>query len=124
MVSSTKPDEDHVLFWITEEDGREFATCAAAAFRAAMTERDELRAENKLLQLRGDIYLEQLQQKHAENERLRVELARWKPSECGRIYPVPVPGEVVKHCTREIDHDGPHQAGDAVWGWLARDKCR
>lgn len=58
----------------------------------------------------------------AENERLRAELARWKPSECGRIYPVPVPGEVVKHCTREVDHDGPHQTGDTVWGWLGNDK--
>jgi len=72
MVSSTKPDEGHVLFWITEEDGREFATCAAASFRAAMTERDELRVQNKVLQLRGDTYLEQLQQQHAEIERLRA----------------------------------------------------
>jgi hypothetical protein len=35
---------------------------------------DELRAENKVLRLRGDTYLEQLQQKHAENERLREAL--------------------------------------------------
>jgi predicted nucleic acid-binding Zn-ribbon protein len=37
-----------------------------------LAERDELRAENRLLRLRGDTYLEQLQQKHAENERLRA----------------------------------------------------
>jgi len=41
---------------------------------ALTRERDELRAVNKLLQLRGDIYLEQLQQKQAENERLRTAL--------------------------------------------------
>jgi len=39
-----------------------------------LRERDELRAVNKVLRLRGDIYLEQLQQKHAEIERLRAAL--------------------------------------------------
>jgi predicted RNase H-like nuclease (RuvC/YqgF family) len=50
----------------------------------------------------------------AEVERLRAELARWKPSCCGKIYPVPVPGEVVKNCTRPIDHEGPHQTENVL----------
>jgi hypothetical protein len=84
-MTSNLPRDGHVLFWITEEDGREFATCAAASFRAAMTERDELRVQNKVLQLRGDTYLEQLKQKHAENERLASDAdhyrAVWRKSE-------------------------------------------
>jgi multidrug resistance efflux pump len=72
MVSPTKPDEGHVLFWITEEDGREFATCAAATFRAAMTERDELRAENETWRETVKQYREEIDREHAENERLRA----------------------------------------------------
>lgn len=54
---------------------------------------------------------------NAENEWLRAELARWKPTRCGAIYPVPVPGEVVEYCIRESDHGGPHQAESGmVWG--------
>jgi hypothetical protein len=45
--------------------------------QGVLAERDELRAENRLLRLRGDTYLEQLQQKHAENERLRAALKRF-----------------------------------------------
>jgi hypothetical protein len=46
----------------------------------------------------------------AENELLRAELARWKPANCGKIRPVPVPGEAVEYCIRGVDHDGPHEA--------------
>ena len=54
---------------------------------ALTRERDELRAVNKVLQLRGDTYLEQLEQKHAENKRLRAALktigsaADWHPDD-------------------------------------------
>jgi len=50
-------------------------TGAVMSSKVVLTERDELRAENRLLRLRGDTYLEQLQQKHAEIERLRAACA-------------------------------------------------
>jgi hypothetical protein len=69
------------LFWLTEEDGREFATCAASDFRAAMTERDELRAEVE--RLRAEVgakkdYAERMdalaEARYTENQTLRAEL--------------------------------------------------
>jgi ABC-type phosphate transport system auxiliary subunit len=56
MVSSTKQDDVDPSFNAVQRLARE---C------------DELRAVNKVLQLRGDTYLEQLEQKHAEIERLQ-----------------------------------------------------
>lgn len=78
---------------------------------------NELRAEVERLQkLGGGLVRDNseltrmLNEVRVENERLRAELARWKPSQCGKIFPVPVPCEAIKYCTREYDHGGAHLA--------------
>lgn len=75
----------------------------------------------EIARLEGDVshYRYRAQNAEVELERLRAELAHWKPSQCGKIYPVPVAGEVVKHCAREYEHDGPHQA-DTGEVWVLR----
>jgi hypothetical protein len=61
-------------------------------------------------------FVDEIDALRAENVRLKAELARWKPSECGKIFPWPRPGEVVIHCVREPDHDGAHHAETGeVW---------
>ena len=69
-------DPGYVRFWI--EGSTELATLTASDFRAAMNERDALRAENerltalvKLQTLRGDTFHEALLKQSAENERLQ-----------------------------------------------------
>jgi hypothetical protein len=42
-------------------------------------------------------------------------------STCGRIYPVPEPGELVKWCTRAPDHVGPHSDGEVRWTYRGLD---
>lgn len=36
-------------------------------------------------------------------------------AQCGRIYPVPVPGEVVKACALSPRHTGNHTDFNSVW---------
>jgi len=83
---SDKPDPGYVRFWI--ENGTEVAMCTAQDFRAAMNERDELRAEVE--QLREGDHLEYSlavtnNELRAEGERLRAALV--EIAEAATPYP-------------------------------------
>jgi hypothetical protein len=75
---STKYQADgYVRFWI--EHDTEVAMLTASDFRATMSERDELRAENERLRANAlmwrkqhDVACETVERNLAENERLRV----------------------------------------------------
>ena len=100
------------------QDEREVLDSVEALTRM-QTEIDERRAENGrlLVELTHRVgWEERCIRAEAENEGLKAELARWKPAHCGKIYPVPIPGEAVEYCVRDPDHDGPHQAQTGkVW---------
>ena len=49
------------------------------------------------------------------------ELGLRRQSQCGRIYPVPEPGEPVKYCTRAPEHVGPHSDGEVRWTYRGLD---
>jgi hypothetical protein len=87
---------------------------------------DALRAENKELKAewreKDHAWIVRAEEYGAEIERLRAELARWKPTQCGKIYPVPVPDEPVEYCVREPDHGGAHMAKTGTSWVFASDK--
>jgi len=95
---------------------KEIAAQSIDRTEALEAERDGFRAEVGLLLLSVKTFEAERDELRAEIERLRAELTCWKPANCGKIYPVPVAGEAVEYCTREPDHDGPHQAESGlVW---------
>jgi hypothetical protein len=111
----------------TENDERARETeRVLAKLKDVAIENERLRAENERLkayeQMWHEQYASDLVQARAEVERLRAQaeilekkndelrtaLVYWKPSQCGTIFPHPVPGEVVKYCKREHGHGGAH----------------
>jgi hypothetical protein len=97
--------------------------CQHTGEREVERERDELRAEVEKQTRLANVAAERMRTaEYREDllkqdvERLQGQLARWKPANCGKIFPVPVPGEAVEYCVREVDHGGPHQAETGkVW---------